>query len=92
MTGEILLEPDKRTTEILTSDLQAGDIILCANDPFAQQTHALFFTGESLIGAAEPGLANHELKGEELDGFIRSLFGRICFVVLRPWLAADGQK
>lgn len=85
VTGDILLEPDKRTTEILERDLMAGDIILCANDPFAVQTYALFYTGESLIGASEQGLANRELKGEEMETFIRSLFGRFCFLVLRPW-------
>ena len=85
VTGDIVNDPDQRTTEILQSDLQPGDIILCGNDPYAVQTHALFYTGDSLIGASEPGLANRELKEEELETFMRSLFGRFCFVVLRPW-------
>lgn len=89
VTGDILKDPSQRTTEILPSDLMAGDIILCANDPYAHQTHALFYTGESLIGAAEQGLANRALAGEELDRFMRSLFGRFCFVILRPWLASE---
>ncbi|MBQ6900214.1 MAG: C40 family peptidase [Firmicutes bacterium] len=85
VTGDIVNNPDQRTTEIMQRDLQAGDIILCGNDPYAVQTHALFYTGDSLIGAAEQGLTNRELKDDELEAFMRSLFGRFCFVVLRPW-------
>ena len=85
VTGDILLNPHSRTSEITSRDLMAGDIILCGNDVFGTQTHALFFTGDSLIGAPDQGLKNRELKGEEMERFINSLFGRFLFIVLRPW-------
>ncbi|MBQ8562480.1 MAG: C40 family peptidase [Firmicutes bacterium] len=89
VTGDILLHPDSRTTEITSRDLMAGDIILCGNDVFAGQTHALFFTGDSLVGAPEQGLKNRELKGQEMESFMNSLFGRFVWIVLRPWQAAQ---
>jgi hypothetical protein len=69
----------------------AGDIILCSNDPFAKQTYALFYTGDSLIGPTEVGLSAKEMKGEEIDAFINTLFGRFCFIILRPWLKAQDK-
>ena len=85
VTGDILNRPYSRTTEIRTADLLEGDIILCANDVFGAQTHALYYTGSSLIGAPEQGLASTELTGEAMEKFINSLFGRFVWVVLRPW-------
>ncbi len=84
VTGEVISKPYCRTTEVCFEDFMAGDILLCMNDPFGLQTHALFFTGNSLIGVSEPGLPCQELKGDALNEFICTLFGRFCFVVLRP--------
>lgn len=91
VTAEISYIHDIRTTEIRRCDLMAGDIILCSNDPFAKQTYALFYTGDSLIGPTEVGLSAKEMKGEEIDAFINTLFGRFCFIILRPWLKAQDK-
>ena len=91
VTAEISYIHDIRTTEIRRCDLMAGDIILCSNDPFAKQTYALFYTGDSLIGPTEIGLGAKEMKGEEIDAFINTLFGRFCFIILRPWLKAQDK-
>jgi len=88
VTSEICYINDIRTTEIRACDLMEGDLILCCNDAFGKQTYAMFFTGESLIGPVEAGLAPKEISGEEMNAFINSLFGRFCFIVLRPWLRA----
>ena len=84
VTSELLNYPWLRITEISSRDLMAGDIILCGNDVFGRQTHAMFYTGESLIGAPEQGLSNVELTGEAMEKFIISLFGRMVWIVLRP--------
>jgi len=91
VTPEISYIHDIRTTEIRRCDLMAGDIILCSNDPYAKQTYALFYTGDSLIGPTEAGLGAKEMKGEEIDAFINTLFGRFCFIILRPWLKAQDK-
>ena len=92
VSGEVLNYPWIRTTEISSRDLMPGDIILCGNDVFGKQTHAMFFTGESLIGVPEQGLSNVELTGEAMEKFIITLFGRYVWIVLRPWNGLkDGQ-
>ncbi len=76
-----------RTTQIKASDLMAGDIILCSDDTFGRKSYSSLFTGESLIGSFEAGEDVRTIKGEEMERFIDSLFGRFCFIVLRPYLA-----
>ncbi len=75
-----------RTTRISMRDLMAGDIILCSNDVFGKRSYACFYDGESLTGSFDAGEDMKTITGEEMAAFVDSLFGRFCWIMLRPWL------
>lgn len=77
---------DVRATQVTQADLQPGDIVLCCDDPHMRANYACLFTGSGLVGSFEAGGAPGRLKGAQADAFMESLFGRFCFVVLRPSL------
>ena len=75
-----------RTTRIAMRDLLPGDIILCSNDVFGKRSYACFYDGESLTGSFEAGEDRKTISGEEMTAYVDSLFGRFCWILLRPWL------
>lgn len=86
VTPEIAVVDGIRCNKIRKCDLLPGDIVLCADDSHGVNTYSSLYTGEKLVGVFEANGKITELTPEETDQFIDSLFGRFCFVVLRPQL------
>ena len=84
ITPEMAAGSYVRTTFISTKDLLPGDVLLCLEDSFGDVSYSAFFDGESLVGVFEAEGQTRAIKGEELDRFIDSLFGRFAFLLLRP--------
>lgn len=76
-----------RATRVSVHDLMPGDIILCSNDTFGKRSYASYYDGTCLTGSFDAGDAMKTLRGEEMAAFVDSLFGRFCWIVLRPWNA-----
>jgi hypothetical protein len=78
-----------RTTQITRRDLQPGDIIVCGDDAQMRETYACLWTGDGLAGCFDAEEVSRFLRDEPADLFLESLFGRFCFVVLRPVLMEE---
>ena len=90
ITPEVATISGIRATQITRRDLQSGDIILCCDDAKMRETYACLWTGDGVAGSFDAGEAPRFLHGEFADLFLESLFGRFCFVVLRPILTEEG--
>jgi len=73
-----------RCSKIKRSDLMPGDIILVSDDPYGTKTYSSFYTGKKLIGRFRADENSKCIENSEIDRFVDSLFGRFCFVILRP--------
>jgi hypothetical protein len=86
VTPEIKTNYKVRCVKIQRRDLMAGDIILCSDDPYGNDTYSSFYTGDALTGCFQASGKVKTIRDSEMDEFIDSLFGRFCFVVLRPYM------
>lgn len=75
-----------RCTHIRKCDLVKGDIIVCSDNAYGTEAYSCFYDGEAFFGRFEANEQNQTIKGAELERFIDSLFGRFCFILLRPQL------
>lgn len=73
-----------RTNKPRRSELAPGDIILISNNPLATDCSAYYYSGNELIGNFD---GKKILVGADIDTFVDSLIGQVCFVVLRPALS-----
>ncbi len=87
ITPQMATSTGIRCTHITKDDLIKGDIILCSDDPYGNKTYSCFYDGNELIGSFEFGQQAYSISGEQLHSFIDSLFGRFCFLQLRPYLS-----
>ena len=76
-----------RCTHITKGDLMPGDVILCSDDALGNHTYSSFYDEKKLMGKFEFDDKTHSISDKKLDDFIDSLFGRFCFIILRPFLA-----
>lgn len=83
VTPEIKTNYKVRCVKIQRRDLMAGDIILCSDDPYGNDTYSAFYTGDELTGCFQASSKPKTIRDSEI---IDSLFGRFCFVVLRPYM------
>lgn len=86
ITPEIVFDYGIRCNKIQRRDLMPGDIILCSDDPYGVNTYSSFYTGDKLIGRFDAGNNAECIENSDIDVFIDSLFGRFCFVILRPYM------
>jgi len=84
VTPELASADGMRTVKIRPRDLLPGDILLCSDDPYGGKTYSCCYTGDGLIGRFDAEDGTRTLTGEALDAFVDSLFGRFCFILLRP--------
>ncbi len=75
-----------RCTHICKSDLMAGDVIVCFDNAYGTEAYSCFYDGKELCGSFEANDKTHSIEGEQLERFMDSLFGRFCFILLRPQL------
>lgn len=80
ITPEIGWNSFIRTTKVLTSDLQNGDIIVCCENAFFTDVASYFYYDGKLYDGIK------QVTNDEVNMCIDSLFGRFCFVILRPFL------
>jgi len=86
ITPEVVFDYGIRCNKIQRRDLMPGDIILCSDDPYGVNTYSSFYTGDKLIGRFDAGNNAECIENSDIDVFIDSLFGRFCFVILRPYM------
>lgn len=86
ITPDATTIPGIRATQITRRDLQPGDIILCCDDAQMRETYTCLYIDDGFAGCFDAGDIPCFLRGESADMFLESLFGRFCFVVLRPVL------
>lgn len=87
VTPELASTYGIRITKIQTRDLMPGDIVLCSDDPYGIKIYSSFYTGDKLIGHFESDEKTYKiLENDEINKFIDSLFGRFCFIILRPYI------
>ena len=86
ITPEMGSADGMRTVHIQRSDLLPGDVLLCLDDGMGWKTCSSMFDGETLTGRFDAQGETRTLTVEETDAFIDTLFGRYCFLLLRPSL------
>lgn len=86
LTPEVCYDPFLRTLQLRMEDLQAGDILLCADDHTNRQICAAMYTGSGFLGSFEVSQPPAALTGEEAARWLDTLPGRFAWILLRPSL------
>lgn len=89
ITPEVVYDTQIRCRRVRREDLQPGDIVVCCDDAYMKEAYACYYTGDALYGKVDAHGKVQEICGDEIDTYLGTLFGRFCFIVIRPYLAKE---